>query len=545
MVARRKFTILIAFLTAVLPASGCRRETAEPGLQAIDPPTLDAHLRFLSADILLGRAPGTPGGEFAAAYIANQMEVSGLRPAVGDTSYLQPVPLLAQSQEIQVSFRALGGAALSPRFGSEFVGWSGDTAQQVEQSGELVFVGYGISAPELDWDDYADVDVSGSFLLVLPGEPERGGSLAAFAHWSHKLEEAERRGAAGVILVHTRELAGFGWDVVRALNATPRLALAGGPPLRRLVLEAWLSQEAVEQLVEMAGLDLATLLELSQSGESRPVATGVTVSLAVRSANRRLIAANVAGFLPGSDPELARQVVLFIAHYDHLGVAAAADDDSIYNGAYDNAAGTALLLGLAEAFARLAEPPRRSLLFLAVTAGESGPLGSTLYIREPLLPLSHTVAVINLDGGNLWGPTRDVVVHDAESSTLNDVVAAAARAEGLEPAARQVAGENARHPSDHQSFLRVGIPAVRVGHGLDFLGRMPDWGRQRLEEYFARHYRRPSDEYPADLDLRGAVQQGRVAFRIGLLVANAEERPVWSEAGEPANEVRNGSGVTP
>ncbi len=539
---RPKFTLIIAIVTAALSASACERDAAQRGLEAINPATLDAHLRFLTSDILLGRAPGTRGGGVAAAYIANQMEVSGLRPAVGDTSYLQPVPLLAQSQDIQLTFRAPGGAALSPRYGSEFIGWSADTANQVEQSGELIFVGYGISAPELHWDDYKDVDVTGSFLLILPGEPNSRESLAPFAHWSDKLEEADRRGAAGAILVHTSGLAGYGWDVVRAFDAPPRLALAAGPPVRRLVLEGWLSEGALQQLVEMAGLDLSTLLELSLSAESRPLATGITVSTAVQSVTWRFIDANVAGLLPGSDPDLSREAVIFTAHYDHLGVAAAADDDSIYNGAYDNAAGTALLLGLAEAFARLPEPPRRSLLFLALTAGESGPLGSTLYVREPLLPLSRTVAVINLDGGNLWGATKDIVVSDAESSTLKDVLATAARGEGLEPAVHAVAGEGALHPSDHHSFARVGVPAVRVGHGLDFVGRLPDWGQQRLEDYFARDYRRPSDEYPADLDLRGAVQQARVAFRMGWLVASTDERPAWRRGAEVAQGRRAESG---
>ncbi len=524
---------------ALLMIVGCGRDEASAGLKAITPEAHDAHLRFLSSDLLEGRAPGTRGSQLAASYIANQFALSGLVPAVGDSSFMQPVPLVARSPSAQLSFRAPGGAAFRAALGPDFVAWSEDTSEVSSADAELVFVGYGISAPERDWDDYKGVDVSGRVLLMLSNDPGQAGSsrfrgdtLTYYGLWTYKIEEAARRGAVAVILMHEPTSAGVGWDVIRSSMLRERAGLEVAPGSARLAFEAWLSQEAAEQVVSMGGLDFTTLLEIARSEKFRPLFTGVRVSATVRNRVRRFSDVNVAGLLPGSDPQLASEVVVFTAHYDHLGIGEPVDSDSIYNGAHDNASGTALLLCLADAFARLPRRPARSILFLAVTAEESGLSGSSYYVENPLIPLARTVANVNIDGGNLWGPTEDVAVLGAEYSSIRAAAVQAARAEDLRLEGDPAPEQGYVYQSDQLSFMRAGVPAVMVVHGLDYIGRMPGWGEQKLQEYIETAYHRPGDEYRADLDLRGALQQGRVAFRIGLSLANGPERPVWNEGSE-------------
>ncbi len=536
----------VGFATLLVVATGlsigtCRAREGELEAPGLTRAAFEARVRFLAADVLQGRAMGTAGAEIAAEFIANQFELAGLRPAVGDSSYFQSLELIAATQELSLSFRAPGGAALSPETGTQFAGWTGDTASAGSTSGELVFAGYGISVPDLGRDDFKNLDVTGKFLLVLPGAPRAyaeafsgGGRPGPGVHWSDKVEEATRRGAVGVIFAHSIQWAGHSWEAVRAIAGAPRMTLADDPAPSVSGLVAWLDLETVGGLVSMAGIDLETMLEMAATPEFQPVGTGVIASVSYKNQLRGLNGSNVAAFLPGSDPERSQEFVVFTAHYDQLGIGPASNADSIYNGAYDNASGTGLLLGLAEAFAHLPQAPRRSLLFIATAAGVTGPLGTSAYLREPMVPLSRTVAVINLDGVNLWGPTRDVVVWDAEDSTLDRLAMAAAIAEGLEPRAGEGPGELIVYRSDHKEFARAGVPAVRVGHGLDFVGHLPEWGRQQLQEYVDRHYLRPSDELSDDLDLRGALQQGRVAFRLGLQAANGDARPAWKQGPPPA-----------
>jgi Zn-dependent M28 family amino/carboxypeptidase len=530
----RELPLLVAL--AALAVLGCARDDAATGLAAITPEALEAYVRFLSSDLLEGRSPGTRGSELAAFYISTQFELAGLQPAVGDSSFLQPVALVSKRPRAWLSFRARGGAALEPSQGPDFVARSGELEEALRVEGELVFVGYGIAAPEHEWDDYKGMDVSGKVLLILPNDPGtvasgrfRGDTLTYYGMESYKLEEAARRGASGAMLIHTRELVGYGWNVVESSWTGEQVGLEPAPGSQPLGLQAWLSRETAEQVVAIAGLDFATLLESARSERFRPISTGVTVSARVNSEVRHFTDVNVAGLLPGSDPRLAGEVVVFTAHYDHLGIGPSVDSDSIYNGAYDNASGTALLINLAEAFTRLERRPARSILFLAVTAGEPGCEGSRYYVENPLIPMQRTVANINLDGVNFWGPTEDVVVIGAESSSLEAVAAAAAEAEDLQLRGDPAPEQGYLYRSDQLSFLEVGIPVAYVGHGLNYVGRMPDWGRRLLEEYRERHYRQPSDEFRSASDLRGAVQQGRFAFRLGLDVANAAERPVWKE----------------
>ena len=521
----------------LIAAMGCAGDSADPGLRAITTEAFDAHLRFLSSDLLEGRGLGTRGSEQATAYISNQFALAGLVPAVGDSSYLQPVPMIARTAESRMAFRAPGGASFEPEFGVDFVAWSQDTAEVSNVDAELVFVGYGITAPEWDWDDYEDVDVSGRVLLILTNDPGSGGpdrfrgdTLTYYGLSEYKFAEAERKGAAGAFLIHTPESTAVSWEVIRTSLLREKASLDVTPDSGVLALQGWVAQEAAEQVVTMARLDFATLLETARSDDFRPVFTGVRTTAEVRSEARSFVDHNIAGVLPGSDPELGQEFVVITAHYDHLGIGEALEGDSIYNGAYDNASGTALLLCLADAFGLLPQRPGRSILFLAVTGEESGLLGSRYYTESPLVPLTRTVLNINIDGANLWGATEDMAVLGAELTDIRRILVQAARAEKLGLEGDQAPKQGFLYRSDQLSFLQVGVPAIMVGHGSDFIGRMPGWGDRTFREYIETSYHRPSDEYRPDLDLRGAVQQGRVALRIGLGVANRRERPAFRDA---------------
>jgi Zn-dependent M28 family amino/carboxypeptidase len=321
--------------------------------------------------------------------------------------------------------------------------------------------------------------------------------------------------------------------VILSSQAGERLRYERGASEQPLGFEGWLNLEAAEQVASMAGLDFSTLLETARSEEFRPIATGVNVTATVRSSRRRIEVANVAGLLPGSDPRLADEVVVFSAHYDHLGIGPAVDGDSIYNGTYDNASGTALLLVLGEAFAQLPQRPARSILFLALTAEEAGLLGSGYYTDNPLLPLSRTVANLNIDGAGVWGRTEDIVVLGAEYSSLESIAAAAAAAEDLRLAGDRAPELGFIFRSGQFSFMRAGVPVAFVQHGLDYRGRLPGWGKQVMERYNSGQYHQPGDEYRPDFDYAGAVQQARVAFRIGFTVANGPDRPMWKEGDGP------------
>ncbi|NNG16030.1 MAG: M28 family peptidase [Gemmatimonadales bacterium] len=531
---RRGSSALVGCLLLGVAGGGCAGEGASIALEAIQPSALDAHLRFLSSDLLQGRAPGTPGSETAASYIAMQFRLAGLTPGIGDTSYFQPVPLIARTAFAVLSFRAPGGAAYSPDARLESVVWSKDTAQVSSVDVELVFVGYGVVAPEYEWDDYKEVDVQGKTLLLLAGDPGghvpgrfRGDTATYYASADYKFAEAARRGALGALLVHSPELP-YGWDAIHGVRAGEQVTLDRERADSAPRYSGWLIQGAAEQVVSMAGLDFATLLESARSAKFRPIVTDMRVSASVRNEVRQLAAANVVGSVPGNDPELAREFVIITAHYDHLGVGEPVDSDSIYNGAYDNASGTALLLCLADAFARLRPGPDRSVLFLALTAEEPGLLGSRAFIQSPLVPLASIAANVNIDGVNLWGPTEDIVVLGTEYSTLRSAARHAAAEEGLRLEGDRSPEQGYLYRSDQFAFMRAGVPSVLVGHGLDFIGRMPGWGEQILAEYIRTGYHRPSDEYRADFDLRGAVQQGRAAFRLALWAANTPARPAWS-----------------
>jgi len=524
--------------------AGCGAGPDDPADRAaasINGHEIEADLRFLAHDLLEGRAPGTRGGRLAAEYIASRFHAAGLEPV--DGSWFQVVPILGSTPvpaSVRLTFRG-GGATFEPAYRDEFVAWSGDPgAASVRAAGELVFAGYGISAPEHDWDDFEGVDVEGKILLVLvndppatEGEPERfeGPAMTYYGRWTYKLEEAARRGALGVLLVHETEAAGYPWSVVRGSWTGEQFALppdpSAGPPS---VLQGWVTREAAERVLALADLELESLSRRAATREFTAVGTGLTVQGGLRSRVRRIETRNVVGVRRGE--ERAGEVVTLTSHYDHLGVGEAVAGDSVYNGAYDNASGIALLLQVAEAFGALEEPTPRSVLFVATAAEEAGLLGAEWYVQNPLFPLHRTVAEINVDGANLWGTTDDLIAMGAERSGLGPYVEARARELGmaLAPDAEPEKGYFFR--SDHFPFVRAGVPSLYLEHGRRYRGRRSGWGDSIQEAYVAERYHAPGDELRDDFVFDGAVQQGKVVSLTAYDLAVGSGFPEWNRGSE-------------
>jgi len=518
---------------ALVTLSGCDSPGSIAMLDAVRQEAIDAHLRFLTADQLEGRAPGTLGSSLAAQYIAAQFATAGLEPAVADTSYHQRFRLLAARPRSRLALRARGGAALVPRPGVDYSAWATTPTDSAKARGDLIFAGYGITAPELEWDDYKGADVTGDVLLILAGEPSagerfRGDTLTRYGQPEYKLSEAWRRGASAAFIVEASPQAALLRERPRFARATERLYLPQSEPGAARIA-GWLTRESAEQIAGIGGLDFTTLLMSAEADRFRPVASDVTVAVSVRNEISERRVANVAALLRGADPAQSSEFVLFTAHYDALGVGPAVSGDSIYNGAYDNASGVALLLTLAEAFGSRERRLPRSMLFLATTASEGGRLGSRYYVSRPLQPLERTVAVLNLDGVNLWGPTREVALADARATDLYSYAGRAAAAEDLRLRREILPAAGTAFASDQITFLRAGVPAALIEHGIEYVGRMPGWGERMLADFLAERLHSPSDEYEAALDLDGAVQQGRFVARLGELLASAGGRPALLE----------------
>jgi len=511
--------------------------------QVITPELLRAHTAFLADDLLEGRAPATRGGELAAKYIAAQFERLGLRPISEDGSYFQNVPMLGKKVEPTADLAVRGGGQeLTFKFFDDFVPGSDLEQERVRVEGDLVFVGYGIVAPEFNWDDFKGVDVKGKVLLMLVNDPPAtaeepelfgGRALTYYGRWTYKYESAARQGAAGAILIHTTPSAGYPFKVVQSSWTGERFSLppkpGGDPPLG---LGAWVSQEAAEKILELAGQTLPALQEAAAKRSFRPAPLGVKVSTEMTQHLRHIESPNVIGWLRGSDPQLAEQYVVYTAHYDHLGVGKEVNGDSIYNGAADNAVGVAALLALAEAFARQPAPPARSVVFIGIAAEEYGLLGSEHYAQNPVFPPAATAANINMDGLNTIGPTRDITLIGYGKSDLDELVEATAREHGMVTRPDNFPEQGYFYRSDQFNFAKVGIPAVYLDNGLDVIGQPEGWGKEKADEYVARDYHQPSDQIKPDWDWRGAKQQTELLFDIGWRVATRPAMPEWYPTAE-------------
>lgn len=516
---------------------GVESSIAVPGFSAED---LEAHVRTLSHDSMGGRAPGTPGGRMAADYIASQFEAAGLEPVEG--SYFQQVPLVGSTPQAESARLSLEVEGDAPELSylDDFVVWSGDAeAPSASAEGEVVFVGYGIEAPENDWSDYG-TDVTGKVVLILVNDPPApetepdlfdGPAMTYYGRWTYKFEEAARQGAVGAFVIHSTEEAGYGWNVVRGSWSGEQFSLPAdqdGPA--PVAVEGWVTRDVAARALEAAGHDLDDLVERAGSRDFTPVETGVTARASIDSEIRTVETRNVIGLLEGS--ERPEEVVTVTSHYDHLGIGEPVDGDSIYNGAYDNASGVALLLEMADAFASADSVPARSILFIATGAEEQGLLGASWYVQNPLFPLSRTVAEVNVDGGNLWGETDDVTAMGADRNELDRFVRRRADEMGISLAPDAEPEKGFFFRSDHFPFALAGVPSLYIEHGREFRGRPEGWGDSIQADYQASRYHAPADEWDDGFTFEGAVQQGTLAYWTVRDIASSDEWPNWNEGSE-------------
>ena len=495
-----------------------------------------SHLNFLASDLLEGRGTGTRADLLTQRYLTSQLQLMGLEPGGENGTYLQAVPIVGVTSDSSMELVARSREREEHfKFREEYVGFPGVVRQEVDLSNaELVFVGFGIVAPEQKWDDFKGTDVRGKVLLMMNDEPASndpkffaGKARTYYGRWTYKYEEAQRKGALGVIIIHTTPTAGYGWDVVkgswgREQSFTRR---AAGEPA--LALASWVTRDAGEKLLALTGRSVDELLKASESRDFRPIPLGIRIRGVLPTRLREQDTRNVAALVEGSDPKLADEVVIYLAHWDHLGIGLPVNGDNIYNGAIDNATGCAILLELARAWAALPQKPRRSALFLAVTAEEAGLRGSEYYGRHPLVPIAKTALALNYDALYPLGRVKDVVVAGAERTTVWPLVQQIARRTELaiKPDPRPEQGSYFR--SDHFSFARAGIPAFSIERGTEFAGRPADYAQKWFEKFNTKSYHQPSDEFQEDWDFTALEQAAQFGMLIGLEVANQNGLPDW------------------
>ena len=515
--------------------------------RAVDSNSLRAHLEFLADDALEGRRPGTRGGELAARYIAAEFQRMGLEPAGDSGTYYHRVPIITLTPRPAV--KAVSSSPVPLTYREDYVLWSMRNDSTVNAQGDLVFVGYGIVAPENDWNDYEGADVKNKIVVALVNDPGlqdstifRGPILTYYGRWTYKIEEARRQGAAGIVLVHTTESATYPWTTVQSSWTGPQVRIEEPPS--SLLVAGWLSESAATRLFTAGGQDLRGLVDKAARHGSRAVPLGIGLEATVHSEIARSATANVLARYRGHGA-LSREVVMIGGHYDHFGIATPVKGDSIYNGAEDNASGTAAVLAAAEAFTRSRASTGRSIVFAAFTAEESGLLGSQAFVVKPTIPLSRIAAILNLDVMNLYGRTRDASALGLDQSSLGAVFQKAAAAEGLTVSVnRDALLKGSYFRSDHFPFARAGVPGTSLQNGESYVGQPAGYGEKKKDEYVAERYHQPSDEILPSFRYDGATQQLRVTVRTAVAVANAARQPVWNKTSEfrEAGEKREGRG---
>jgi Zn-dependent M28 family amino/carboxypeptidase len=543
-------TWLLTFALAACPAAAAAQsqDPLRPARDSITADDILRHTRILASDEFEGRAPGSRGEDLTVHYLQQQFARVGLTPGNPDGTWVQNVPLVGIRSTTEARLTVQGQEVrLAPK--TDVVTVSRHIVPSVEvKDSEVVFVGYGVVAPEYGWDDYKGVDVKGKTLIMLVNDPAvpaagdpakldpsifRGTAMTYYGRWTYKYEIGTEKGAAAVLIVHETGPAGYPWTVVRDSWGGENFDIASADGNRdRVPVEGWITSDKAREIFKRAGHDFDVLKRAAARKDFKPVALPSRASFRVENVTRSVQSRNVIARLEGADPELRDEYVVYTAHWDHFGKDASLEGDQIFNGALDNASGTAVLLELAEAFTKAAERPKRSVLFLAVTAEEQGLLGTRWYAEHPLYPLEKTLANINIDGINQWGRTRDVVVVGLGNSTLDELVTAAARTQDrvIVPDAEPEKGFFYR--SDHFELAKQGVPALYTDAGVDFIGKPAGYGMQKREEYTERDYHKPSDEVKPDWDLSGAVADAQLLLDVGYRVAQATTWPEWKPGTE-------------
>ncbi len=521
-------------------ASAHLSPAAIAAFQRVNPERIRAHVRFLSDDLLEGRGTGQRGGDIAAQYIATQFALYGLKPAGDNGTYVQKVPMVGITPQPATTFAFVPakGGANDLKVLDQYVAYDQTQQSQSDVNAEIVYVGYGIEAPEYNWDDYKGADVKGKVLLMLVNEPSsddakffKGKALTYYGRWTYKYEQAARKGAVGAILIHRTDMASYPWEVVRNSNSGEKsfLKLDGTPKLK---VVSWIQLDVAKQLAANSGMDLDKMMADAQSRDFRPIALSAKLKAHMVSKVRPFESNNVIAMLPGADRKLKDEAVMYTAHYDHLGMRPDMSGDNIYNGANDNATGCGILLELANVFSLATQKSRRSILFTAVTAEEQGLLGSEYLGKHPPIPAGKIALDLNYDDVPPLGSPEEVEVSGSERTTFYPIVQALAKEFRLNirPDARPEAGHYYR--SDHFSLARVGIPAFSVNEGMKYKGHDVAWGMQQADEFTAKHYHQPSDEYLPEMDFTGDAAMARFGFALGWQAANMPNLVGWEKGDE-------------
>lgn len=549
---------LCLLLATTIAGCGGGEDTAQtplptpesPPANGITAPDLATYTRELSDDALQGRGPAGPGELPTLEYLQAAYERIGLTPA-GDTAlpgaaagaprYFQQVALQAITAEPSTAYLSFVGspdaARLELSYGDDFVTWTTTPQEVLDLAGGLIFVGYGVDAPEENWDDFGDMDMTGKILMMLVNDPPLadpsrfgGNAMTYYGRWTYKFEEGARQGAAGVLLIHDTEAAGYGWNVIQGWTGEQLQVPPAADSTPPTPLQGWVSWESVSRIFDAAGMSLDELAAAAATDGFEPVDLGLIAAGHLDSSIRTVTSYNVVGSFEGADPSVADEYIVFTAHWDHFGVGDPVDGDDIYNGAFDNATGTAGLLEIAEGWVN--EAPRRSALFIATTAEESGLLGSAYYVENPVVPLAKTLAVINIDGGNVWGPTENMTIVGLGNSTLDDDLTAVLAEQGRTVVPDPEPEKGFFYRSDHFPFARAGVPALYTDYGTVFVGKPPEFSQQVRDDYNQHRYHQPSDEFDPSWDFSGAQQDFEALLRTALRIAAADTWPEWRDGNE-------------
>ena len=520
-----------------------------PAMAAITSDNILQHVNRLASDGFEGRGPGTAGEDSSVAYISEQFKALGLAPGNPDGTYIQPVSMIGYTSHPDASITG-GGKAMRLRFPNDYVAVSRRNANDIRvDSSDVVFVGYGVVAPEYGWDDYKGLDVKGKTIVMLVNDPAvpdpndstkldsamfKGKAMTYYGRWTYKYEIASDKGAAAAIIVHETGPAGYPWEVVSGSWGGENFDLKVTGATNRVAVESWMTLGKTKEMFRNAGLDFDSLHKAARRKDFTPVALNTKATFHVKNVVREIQSKNVVAKLEGSDPALKNEYIVYTAHWDHLGKDTTLKGDQVFNGALDNATGVGALLTLAKAYKALPTPPARSLVFLAVTAEEQGLLGAKWYAEHPLYPLNRTLANMNMDGVNQWGKTKDVTIVGYGNSTLDDVLGSVLTASGrtIKPDPEPEKGFFYR--SDHFEFAKQGVPALYVDAGTEYVGKDSTYGQKKRDEYTENDYHKPSDQVKPDWDLSGAVEDLQALFQVGYRIAQTDRWPEW----KPGNEFK-------
>ena len=534
----------------ILPAAIAMGQAApKAALQSISADRMLQNIKTLSSDEFEGRGPGSRGEERTVDFLQKQFKDIGLEPGNPDGTFIQKVPMVGITPDPNMALQFSTTPAAdkngkkvfpTPQFQKDYVAWTKRVVDTSSVDAPLVFAGYGVQAPEYQWDDFKGVDVRGKVLVVLINDPPvpdskvfGGKAMTYYGRWTYKFEKAAEMGAAGCFIVHQSDRAGYPFEVVKNSWGAEQFDLSTPDKnMKRVAIEGWITHDLATALFKAAGKDLSSLEKLAATRDFKPVELGVTAKLSVHNKLRNIDSRNVIGRITGSDPQQKNEYVIYTAHWDHFGIGPEVNGDKIYHGAADNASGVAALLEMARAYKQMPKPTKRTVLFMSVTGEEQGLLGSRYYAEHPLYPNAKTMLDINMDGMNTLGKTKDIIMIGRGQSTVDELVDTAVREQGRQVKPDPESEKGFFYRSDHFSFAKQGVPAFDPNDGTDFIGKPAGWGMKMRDQYTANDYHKPSDKVKDYWNLSGAVEDAQLFFTVGYRVANGDFTPQWKQGSE-------------